>query len=370
MKILQTFFYLTVFSLALAFPFQLMAQKKKPLRIGIAGLTHTHVHWIFNSARQENIEIVGIAEPDRELALRYAKQYNYPESKIYSTLGEMLSAVKPEAVAAFNSIYQHLEVVQQCAPLGIHVMVEKPLAVSLDHAKQMEALATRHKIYLLTNYETTWYATVHKSFELLHQQEKIGLLRKMVVHDGHKGPKEIGVNKEFLNWLTDSVQNGGGALVDFGCYGAVLSTWMHKGKKPLNVTAVTQQFKPEVYNEVDDEATLVLTYPGAQTIIQASWNWPFSRKDMELYGTSGTIMAKNKDRLLYRYEENSNDSLVTLPERASPYHDPFEFFRAVVWKEIVLDENDLSGLPLNMTVMEILEAAKISAKEKRTVELN
>lgn len=369
MKNLQTFFFLTVFSLALASPFQLMAQKRKPLRIGIAGLTHTHVHWIFNSAQKENIEIAGIAEPDRELAIRYAKQYNYPESKIYSTLAEMLAAVKPEAVAAFNSIFQHLEVVQQCAPLGIHVMVEKPLAISLDHAKKMEALAIKHNIYLLTNYETTWYPTVHKSFELVHQQEKIGLVRKMVVHDGHKGPKEIGVNKEFLDWLTDSVQNGGGALVDFGCYGAVLSTWMHKGNKPLTVTAITQQFKPEIYKEVDDEATLVLTYPGAQTIIQASWNWPFSRKDMEVYGTTGSIVAKDRNQLLQRYDENNADSLTVLPGLKKPFHEPFEFFRAVVRGEIKMDPHDLSGLPLNMIVMEILEAAKISAREGRTIEI-
>ncbi len=358
-----------IFSLILFLPVQLMAQKKNPLRIGIAGLTHTHVHWIFNSAQKENIEIAGIAEPNRELALRYAKQYNYPASKIFSTLGEMLSATKPEAVAAFNSIYQHLEVVQQCAPLGIHVMVEKPLAVSLEHAIKMEALAKKHGIYLLTNYETTWYPTVHHAFQLVHGQGSIGALKKMVVHDGHKGPKEIGVNKEFLDWLTDSVQNGGGALVDFGCYGAALSTWMHKGKKPLTVTAVTQQFKPGIYPEVDDEATVILTYPSAQTIIQASWNWPFSRKDMELYGTTGSIVAKDRNQLLQRYDENKSDSLATLPERSRPYQDPFEFFRAVIRKEIKLEANDLSGLQLNMTVMEILEAAKVSSKEGRTVEL-
>ncbi len=369
MKNLKFIFFFTVLGLALVFPFQLMAQKNKPLRIGIAGLTHTHVHWIFNSAQQENIEIVGIAESDRELALRYAKQYNYPASKIYNSLGEMLAAVKPEAVAAFNSIYQHLEVVQQCAPLGIHVMVEKPMAVSLDHAKKMEALAIRHNIYLLTNYETTWYATVHHSFELVNRQGSLGQLRKMVVHDGHKGPKEIGVNKEFLDWLTDSVQNGGGALVDFGCYGAVLSTWMHKGKKPLTVTAITQHFKPEIYSEVDDEATLVLTYPGAQTIIQASWNWPFSRKDMELYGTKGSIMAIDGSQLLQRYDENKADSLTSLADLKKPYHDPFEFFRSVVRGEIKMDPHDLSGLPLNMIVMEILEAAKISAREGRTIEI-
>jgi hypothetical protein len=53
-------------------------------------------------------------------------------------------------------------------------------------------------------------------------------------------------------------------------------------RAPLTVTAVTQQIKPEIYPRVDDEATIILTYLHAQGILQASWNWPFDRKDMEV----------------------------------------------------------------------------------------
>ena len=54
-----------------------------------------------------------------------------------------------------------------------------------------------------------------------------------MVHDGHQGPKEIGVPPEFLNWLTDPAQNGAGALYDFGCYGVDLMTWLMHGETPL-----------------------------------------------------------------------------------------------------------------------------------------
>jgi len=345
------------------------SQKNKALRIGVAGLTHTHVHWIFNSAKNGDIEIVGIAEANRELAERYAKQYNFPANKIYKSLGDLIEAQKPEAVTAFNSTFEHLEVVEICAPKGIHVMVEKPLAVSLDHARKMQALATKNKIFLLTNYETTWYNTVHQTYYLIHDSASIGPMRKIVIHDGHKGPKEIGVNKEFLDWLTDPILNGGGALMDFGCYGADLSTWLMKGKKPLSVTAVTQQIKPGVYPKVDDEATIVLTYPSSQTIIQASWNWPFSRKDMEVYGKNGSITARDRNSLSFRFNEKKMDSIITVPERKSPYHDPFSFFKSVIRREIILEENDLSALPTNMIVMEILEAARESALKGKTIYL-
>src|SRR5215470_8240270 len=277
--------------LTVGFMFSLITvagKQVKPLRIGIAGLTHAHVGWLLSRAHDSDIVIVGIAESNRAVAEKYLKQYNLPESLLYSSLNEMLDKCKPEAVCAFNSIYEHLEVVKACAPRGIHVMVEKPLAVSVDHAKQMQALALKYKIHLLTNYETTWYGSNRKAYGML---DSIGEIRKLVVHDGHQGPKEINVPPEFFEWLTDPVKNGAGALTDFGCYGANQITWLMKGERPSSVFAVTQQIKPDIYPKVDDEATIVVTYPKAQGIIQASWNWPFGRKDMEIYGQHGYTIS-------------------------------------------------------------------------------
>ncbi len=339
-----------------------------PLRIGVAGLTHAHVHWILGRADRGDIQIVGIAESNKELAKRFLEQHGLPMSLLFETLEEMLEKTKPEAVTAFGSIYEHLAVVQACAPRGIHVMVEKPLAVSVDHARQMQALAKKHKIQLLTNYETTWYATNHKAFEMV-QQERLGKLRKVVVHDGHEGPKEIGVNKEFLDWLTDPKQNGGGAVIDFGCYGANLITWLANGQRPVSVTAVLQHFKPEIYPKVDDEATIVLEYPGMQGIIQASWNWPFGRKDMEVYGATGYVISDNRSTMRIRLKGDKKEQAEILSERAVPYDDPFALLAAVIKKEITLPAYDLSSLENNLIVVEILEAAIQSSRTGKKVML-
>ncbi|MGL6269115.1 MAG: Gfo/Idh/MocA family protein [Chitinophagaceae bacterium] len=158
------------------------------------------------------MEIVGIAEPNRDLALAYAKQHGCSMDLVYASMEEMISKTKPEAVLAFNTIYDHLKVVEYCAPRGIHVMVEKPLAVSMEHAAKMLALAKKYNIYLLTNYETTWYGSNEKTYQLIRDEKLIGDIRKIVFHTGHPGPVEIGCNPEFLEWLTDPVLNGGGAL--------------------------------------------------------------------------------------------------------------------------------------------------------------
>lgn len=281
----------------------------------------------------------------------------------------MLEAVKPEAVVAFGSIYEHLAVVESCAPKGIHVMVEKPLAASLDHAIKMEALAKQHSIYLLTNYETSWYATTEKTYQLLNDSNSIGKLKKAVFHHGHEGPKEIGVSKEFLQWLTDPVQNGGGAIIDFGCYGANIMTYLMKGAEPVSVTAVTRQFKPQIYAKVDDEATIIVTYPDAQGIIQASWNWPFSRKDMEVYGEKGYIIAQNARNMLFRNQSTPEKAIQLNALDAGVYQDPFTYFADVIRKKISVREHGLYSLPNNMTVVRILEAAKEAAKSGKTVVL-
>src|SRR5438270_2578321 len=113
----------------------------------------------------------------------------------------------------------------------------------------------------------------------------------MVALDGHAGPERINVQPEFLAWLRDPVKNGAGALFDFGCYGANLMTWMMDNQRPLSVTAVTKTIKPRIYPRVDDEAEILVEYPRATGIIQGSWNWPFSRKDFEVYAERSYAIA-------------------------------------------------------------------------------
>jgi len=344
----------------------------KPLKIGISNLTHTHVHWILGREELGDIQIVGIAEPNRELAKRYSEQHGFPISLVYDSLEEMIERTDPEAVVAFGTIYDHLNVVKTCAPLGIHVMVEKPLAVSLDHAREMKDLAEQYGIEILTNYETSWYPTNHKAYDFL-RKDSIGELRKLIVRDGHRGPKKIGINMEFLQWLTDPDLNGGGAIMDFGCYGVNLMTWMMDGKKPISVTAVSQQQQPENNPKVEDDATIVLQYENCNAIIQASWNWPIGRKDMEIYGLKGVIYSDNRHDLRVRMAEGYDgfrETLYHLDELKPPLNDPFAYLKAVLRNDLTPEPFGLYTLENNMIVMEVLEAAILSANSGRTIYLD
>jgi len=140
------------------------------------------------------------------------------------------------------------------------------------------------------------------------------------------------------------------------------------GEAPLKVAAVTQQIKPDLYPRVDDEATILLTYPKAQVIIQASWNWPYGRKDMEVYGKDGFVFCLDKENMLL-LETGKKDkvSLKAQPLTAGA-DDPFIYFANVVRGNIKMAEFDLSAPANNEMVIKILEAAKHAAKNGATVD--
>lgn len=351
----------------IAIPAFSLSPNQPPLRVGIVGLVHGHVHgFLAQSRHSSEIEIVGVAEPDPGLLSQAGSRYGFAKEMLFTDLEQMLQKTHPQAVLVYTDTYDHRRAVEACARHGVHVIMEKPLAVSLEDALAIQGTAKAGKIQVLVNYETSWYRSNHAAYGLVHEGA-LGDVRKVVVHDGHNGPKEIGVEPEFLNWLTDPKLNGGGALFDFGCYGADLMTWLMDGRRPLTVTAVTQTIKPEVYARVDDEATIILTYPKAQAIIQASWNWPFDRKDMEVYGATGQVITVKRDDIRVRRKgENAEQQIAATPV-PSPYDNELSYVRAVILDGARPDA--LSSLETNVTVTEILDAARRSAREGKTIRL-
>ena len=341
------------------------AQSAAPLRVGIVGLVHGHVGWFLeHSIHRPEIQLVGIAEPDSKLAESYASHNNIDRALLFTSLEDMLRKTRPQAVLVYTNTFDHRRVVETCAKHGVHVMMEKPLAVSYEDALAIQKAAQQGKIRVMVNYETTWYRSNRAAYDLLHEGA-IGELRKVVIHDGHQGPEEIGVQPEFLAWLNDPKLNGGGALYDFGCYGADLMTWLMDGKRPLTVTAVTQHIKPDIYR-VDDQATILLTYPRAQAILQASWNWPFGRKDMEVYGSTGSVITVDNSELRVHLKDKNEEKTIGAPLPA-PYGDELSLLRAVVLDGA--NPGAPSSLATNLIVSEILDAARRSAASGKTIVL-
>ena len=362
--------------IAVAFFFCLAAtvvhsqEVKPPVRLIIIGLAHDAVgDFIQRAETRRDIQLAGIVESDQELRARYARLFHFSTNFFYASLDQFLGKTNAQGAAVFTSTFDHQRVVAACAAHGISVMLEKPLAIDMGQAQAIAAAAKKSGIRVIVDYETAWYPGNQTAHTIVRVQHAIGDVRKIVVCAGNRGPKETGCSDSFLDWLTDPRLNGGGALIDFGCYGADLATWFMDGQRPISVTAVTQHFKSGLYPKVEDEATIILTYPQAQAIIQASWNLPFDRRELEIYGGTGYVLVPRMNLLRMRQAE-TEESELDLPNLplSGPPADDISYFAAVVRGEI--QTSGMPSLEINMIVTEILDAARESARSGKQVELS
>jgi predicted dehydrogenase len=348
---------------------------KPPVDIAIVGLVHGHVYGFIPLLRAcPEVRLVGVVEADQALSARYAERFNLPRNLLFANLEELLARTNVQAVAVFTTTYDHPAVVEACAKRQIHVMMEKPLAVDLPGARRIQRAARQGGIQVIVNYETTWYRNHAALWRIIKQERACGDIRKMLALHGHDGPEKY-VGPEFLGWLEDPVKNGAGALFDFGCYGANLMTWLMDNQRPVAVTAVTQTFRPQANPRVDDDATIILEYPRAQGTIEASWNWPFNRKDLEVYAEKGYAVATayekdpgaGSDTLKARLPGMAREEPQALAALPVMERDPISYLVAVARGD--LKSAGLSSLENNLIVTEILDAARESARTGKRITL-
>jgi predicted dehydrogenase len=338
-------------------------------RLAVVGLDHDHVWGLLKDiAGESSAELVAIAESDTSLVSRAQKEV--PASvKFYADYVAMLDQAKPDAVIVATSNDRHLEILRQCAKRHIHYSTEKPMATSAADAREMERLAQGANTKLMVNYWNAWVAPSHDLFHRVRAGE-VGPIRRIIVQYGHRGPKEIGISQQFANWLYDPAKNGGGAIMDFGCYGAELSLWL-KGR-PTRVYATTRKMKVEQDNKVDDDATIVLDYPDATAIIEASWDWPYTKEQVEVFGPKGSLLARHNTLQLRSADargpnvpaDGENVALDPLPKETS---NAISYFVDCIRNDKPIE--DPVSARLNVQVMEILDAARESARTGKAQEL-
>jgi predicted dehydrogenase len=338
-------------------------------RVAIVGLDHDHVWGLLDDMAKEPLaELVAIADPHPELVAK--ARARVPSSvKFYSDYIRMLDEAKPDAVFVTTENDKHRSILEQCAKRRINVSFEKPMATNAADAREMARLARQAGIKLMVNY---WNAWVEPSHELFHRVKAgdIGPVQKIIVEYGHQGPREIGVSKYFADWLYDPVKNGGGALMDFGCYGAEWALWL-KGR-PSRVFAYTLKLKTAQHNAVEDDAVILLEYPDATAVLLPSWDWPYSKGQVQVFGPKGSLLA-DESQLLFRPAGSSvgTEGLDGRPVELQPIQhktsNPISYL-------VYCIRNDKPIEPpltpeLNVQVVEILDAAKESIRTGRAVAL-
>ena len=349
----------------------LSAQSGAPeYRIAVIGLVHSHV-WghLHTMVEGKTATLVGLAEPNQELVAE-AKKAGVPESLIFSDYQQMLDKVKPDIVWAFVENNRHLEIARACAPRKINLIFEKPLASTYKEAKEIQALAAKYDIRIMTNYQMAWWPTNYVAKAAVDQGD-VGKIWRLHGIVGHGGPGSEGPrNKYFFEWLTDPIKNGAGALMDFGCYNALWSLW-YLGK-PQTVYATVNHLRPDRFPKVEDSANLELHYPNAVGIFEASWDLPRSYQDLEVFGWDGqgqgkdtktaSLLMTQRAVTLHRGDKEQTLDLTPLPD---DQREPIAYMVSCIRSNKPIA--GLTAIDINVDVIKIIDLAKESVKTGKAV---
>jgi len=331
-------------------------------KMAIIGMVHGHV-WghLGTMLKGEHARLVGIAETEPAL-IAEAKKRGASEVPFFSDHRKMLDEVRPDFVWSFAENNRHLEIVEACAPKKIHVIFEKPLAATYKQALAARKLANQHGIRVMTNYQMAWWPAnyVAKAAVDAGTLGKVWRLRGIVGHGGPGGPE--GLNKYFFDWLTDPEKNGAGALMDFGCYNALWSLWYFG--RPDKVYAQVNRLRPREFPKVEDNADLLLSWRESTGLFEGSWDLPRGFQDLEIFGLKGSVYMKNGSVELRTGRDAKSLTLDPLPpERAEPIAYMVDCLRTN--KPV----DGLTALDINVGVVEIIEAAKMSVASGNAVAL-
>lgn len=337
----------------------------KPLRIGVLGLTHDHV-W-YNLKNLEDLRdatLVAVADPNQPLLDRAKQQFN---CAAYTDYMAMVDREKLDAVYVFGDNATGVELAELAAARGLHIMIEKPLAATLEGADRILAAVRNHKVRLMVSWPFAWWPQLQAALAFA-QSGRIGRIWEVKYRAAHNGPREMGCSKYFCDWLYNPERNGAGALIDYCCYGAMLARVLLG--VPSRVSGVAGRFCKEDI-QVEDNAVIVMTYPHGLAIAEASWSQvgSFNTYTPMIYGTKGMLMVEPRTggKLWLATEKDPKGSPIRVPKQPSHLrHASAHFIHCLLTGE---DFNPLADLRLSRDAQEILEAGLLSVKSGAQISL-
>ena len=329
-------------------------------RLGVAGLVHDHVWGELEKWQATGqVEVVAAAEPAADLQERVRAEYSC--QMVFDNVGDMLDQAQPEIVQVCSSNAAGAEAAVLCATRGIPVMVEKPMAATLQQAEQMLQAADEAGSLLMINWPNRWRPATRTAWQLV-AGGAVGQVFHARMRMAHRGPRKFGCSEHFCRWLYDPAQNGGGALIDYCCYGA--AAFRHLFGMPQAVEATAANLAtPEI--PVEDNATISLIYPERQVLAEASWTQIPAYHDAVYCGTGGTVWTE-EGRVWLATDEDNRREITVEPLPPGQQTGPEVFLNCL---ESGAEPPDVCSPALCRDVQEILSAGQLAAAGHTRVEL-
>jgi predicted dehydrogenase len=360
-----------------------MSAKGKQRKWKLAGINCDHFHMgdlLEMASLHPQLEIVGIQDCQLARMQPIARHLKLPEETLFTDEHRCLEQTQPDLVILCSAPALHARDVERVASLGIHLLVEKPFAVSLAEADRMIAAARKHRVTMAINWPLRWMPSHCTAFRLL-VEGRIGELEEVHYYGGNRGPlfhtagkKEVTPTPALkrASWFYQKAK-GGGSLLDYLGYGATLGTWFHGGRKPLEVSTMTCQAKGLA---VDEHSITVARYACGLSEFQTRWGtftdpWttqPQPQCGFVLKGSDGTISSYDYEPVI-RIQTRRRPAVQRLPvdKLQPPFQNPLQYFVDC------LNRGRLPEGPLAPAIsrigQQIVDSAALSARSNRTVKL-
>jgi predicted dehydrogenase len=362
----------------------------KRYRVGVIGFAHMHVNELvdrFVACGRADIVACADTRPSTPSTTTVEGSRNANLARTLAAPGgprrfddyrELLATEALDLIIMCPENARHGEVAEAAAARGVHILTEKPMAARLDEARRMAAAAEKAGVALAVNWPITWHPAYRRLKQLLDERAigdvwelkwRSGASRGPLAHGStHPGATVVsGIvtdEEKGREWWHQKAA-GGGALLDYCCYGACLTSWLLP-EPPLSAQCMTANLRSP--GDAEDNATLLLRFPSAIAVLEASWS-TFHRGVSNgpiVFGTEGTIVIDGDDILIYR------ERGATAPTRVER-GDPLPVGRATIAEEFLHHLETGEALhptlapPLNLAAMAILDAG-IKSAEKGAVE--
>lgn len=337
--------------------------KKTSFNVIVLGLHHDHV-WshLTDLRRSSNMNLIGVADPSLPLLNQARERFNCPT---YADYEELLQQTEADIAYIFTNNLMGAYLAVMAAKRGLHVMIEKPLGADLEGADEAIRVAAEANVRLMVNWPIAWSPVIHQALTMAIEGD-LGRVWQVKYRAAHAGPKELGCSDHFCEWLFDERLNGGGALVDYACYGCALARTL-LGMPSAVLATSGKLVKKEL--PVEDNATVLLDYPNASALAEASWSQQgdISSYVVTLYGERGTLVADANESGTLQLADAKNprgNSLSIQPVPDHCRHASAHFAWAL--------DNDTPFFPLvsaevGRDTQAILAAAKAAARQPGVV---
>jgi predicted dehydrogenase len=310
----------------------------KTYRLAIIGFAHMHINNVASLfADHPQVEWVGCADtipavPELRAA-PYTRDWNRAHlmdklsiPRCYDDYRELLTETSPDIVIVTTENAQHPAVVEACAAAGANVCVEKPMSMSLSDALRMHRACQAAGTTLVVNWPLTW-SPAARAAKALVDEGKIGRVLEVKWRTGHNGPlgsgaKHAGVDDvaapmngtELASTWWHQEATGGGAMLDFCCYGALAARWF-TGQPAVAALGMKANLNSQ-WSDANDNGAILIRFPSAMALIEGTWTTlDHGGPTSILYGTTGTLsLTRGRDGQWVRIGRGGGESEIIQPE--------------------------------------------------------